>query len=179
VLKHTAISKRHSRHILLYILNILSYKLLKIIECRFIKVDFEDKVTWKLETDYLRCSPKFHGHARYDCVIFLDHDNHCSFARLVFVFVCEVLGQTVPMALVQPADMGLEGRPRVVDLDLGLHRLKMRKRTDCRFIPLRSVVRGALLVQDSKNHNEYIVVDTIDGDMFLRVQDLFPKSYTS
>ncbi|EKM49227.1 uncharacterized protein PHACADRAFT_201888 [Phanerochaete carnosa HHB-10118-sp] len=32
----------------------------KIIECHYLRVDYESKVTWKMVTDYLRCSSDFH-----------------------------------------------------------------------------------------------------------------------
>lgn len=81
------------------------------------------------------------------------------------------------MALVQPMDKGVGGRPRIVDQDLGLHRLKMAYRSQSRFIPLRSIVRGALLCQDSQHADEFVVVDTVDTDMFLRIRNLFPEHY--
>ena len=57
------------------------------------------------------------------------------------------------------------------DKDLGLYRLQLRaKRYE--IIPLESIVRGALLVPDSDNPEEYLVVDTIDSDMFLRMKSL-------
>ena len=57
------------------------------------------------------------------------------------------------------------------DKDLGLYRLQLKaKRYE--IISLNSVVRGALLVPDSENPGQYLVVDTVDSDMFLRMKDL-------
>jgi len=41
-------------------------------------------------------------------------------------------------------------------------------------IPLESIVRGALLVEDTNTPGDFFVVDTVDGDMFLRIASLFP-----
>ena len=100
-----------------------------------------------------------------------------SFAKLVVMFVVKAEGQQVLMALVQGADKGIGGRPRVVDRDFGLHRLKMWERTASRFIPLQSIIRGALVAHDSQNHDEYVIVDIIDPDMFLRVRAMYPDRY--
>ncbi|KIP01685.1 hypothetical protein PHLGIDRAFT_80257, partial [Phlebiopsis gigantea 11061_1 CR5-6] len=149
-----------------------------LIEARFIKVDFESMVTWRQERDYLRCSPMFHHQPRYDGIIFLDAEGLYAFAKLVFVFVCIVPGPggtekvKVPMALVQTCEHAIR---RHVDHDLGLYPLRMRDRSYCRIIPLRSVVRGALLYKDSdpKRPHHYFAVDIVDSDMFLRVGSIF------
>ena len=45
----------------------------------------------------------------------------------------------------------------------------MRPRSQCEVIPLRAIIRGALLVMDPKYRGDYFVIDTIDTDMYLRV----------
>jgi hypothetical protein len=63
------------------------------------------------------------------------------------------------------------GTLRRRDKDLGLYRLRLKaKRYE--IISLESVVRGAVLVKDSKDSEDYFVVDTIDADMFLRMKGL-------
>ena len=57
------------------------------------------------------------------------------------------------------------------DKDLGLYRLQLQAKW-YEIIPLESIVRGAFLVPDSDNPEEYLVVDTIDSDMFLRMKSL-------
>lgn len=146
---------------------------IQITEFRYLEVDYESIVTSELESNLLRCNPMFHGQARYDYVIFNDTEGHIAFAQLIFMFTC----LQVPMALVQPMDKGIGGRPRVVDKDLGFHRVKSSTRDQSRFIPLRSVLRGAMLCKDPASLDEYIVVDTINMDMFLRIRRLFPKRY--
>ena len=76
------------------------------------------------------------------------------------------------MALVQPFD---RADRRVIDRDFGLYPLRIRDRSQCRIIPLRSVKRGAALYKDSdpKRQKYYFVVDVIDSDMYLRLVDIF------
>lgn len=137
-------------------------------------MDYESAVTWETDSDLLRCNPKFHGQPRYDYVIFNDSGGP-AFAQLIYLFVCKAAGQEIPLALVQGMARGVGGRPRIVDKELGLHRVRMVERKHSRFIPLRSVIRGALLCQDPRNRDEYIVVDTVDTDMFLRIRGMFPE----
>lgn len=68
----------------------------------------------------------------------------------------------------------LSGANRRIDRDLALCRVKERSRVDSIIIPLRSVDRGALLVSDSSRPRDRLVIDALDGDMFLRCIDLFP-----
>ena len=57
------------------------------------------------------------------------------------------------------------------DKDLGIYRLQLRARGH-QIISLESVVRGALIVSDADKPEEYLVVDTVDTDMFLRMKQL-------
>lgn len=57
------------------------------------------------------------------------------------------------------------------DKDLGIYRLQL-KLSPYQIISLQSVVRGALIVSDGNNPEEYLVVDTVDTDMFLRMKQL-------
>ena len=45
------------------------------------------------------------------------------------------------------------------------------------FVPLQSIIRGALLVPDFNEETigEYIIVDIIDGNMFIRVKEMQGK----
>ena len=97
----------------------------KITECRLLEVDYELAVTWEVETNKLRCNADFHHHAQYDTVIFRDTEFAFTFARLVCTFVCQTDGHCLPMALVQPLDVGIGGHSRTVDVDFDLCRFKM------------------------------------------------------
>lgn len=107
------------------------------------------------------------------------------------------------MALIHPYDEKSSGTRNQVDDDLEFYRVKATSRKRSRFVPLHSIVRGALLVPDfaasppsdellhywnstpaptverlveltRENQDEvkeYLVVDTIDGDMFIRIRE--------
>ncbi|OJA17542.1 hypothetical protein AZE42_04203 [Rhizopogon vesiculosus] len=48
--------------------------------------------------------------------------------------------------------------------------VRARPRAEAQFIPLQSIIRGALLVQDA--YFDFLVVDAVDSDMFLRVKKM-------
>ncbi|KAG1769124.1 hypothetical protein EV702DRAFT_1181845 [Suillus placidus] len=141
-------------------------------EHRYLKVHYESTATWKLATDYLRCSPSFHGHERRDCALIRtqDKDGHDKyiFIKLLFMFKHTVGSHTLDLALVLPMDAS----PRwcLLDRDLRLTRLRARPAASSEFITLHSIIRGALLVPDFDNNGDYFLVDYVDTDMFLRIQ---------
>lgn len=145
-------------------------------ECRMIRVDYESKVTWRKVTDIVRCSPEFHGAPRHDCVIVhVGPDDASMFCRLVFVFTYSLGEQTYALALVQPFDLAKPGtETREVDRHLALCRLRERPRADSIIISARSIRRGAVLLSDTSRAGEYLVLDMLDGDMFMRAVELFP-----
>lgn len=76
------------------------------------------------------------------------------------------------MALVQPMNI-VTVNPGSIEADLGIYRLKGKQRAESRFVPLRSVVRGAFLVPARVEQSEdYLAVDTVDSDMFARMLDM-------
>lgn len=92
------------------------------------------------------------------------------FGQLVRVFTCRVGSNDYLLALVQVLDPGpWDGETRRIDRSLSIHRWHMRNQSQCEVIPLRSVIRGALLVADPKYKGDYFVIDTVDNDMYLRV----------
>ena len=143
--------------------------ILKIVEFQYLEINYESVVDWKLTTDRLRCNKSFHGSERYDYVIVqLEHGHF--FARLLHLFKITMGVQTHALAYVE-SYCRPPGSIRRKDKDLGLYRLQKRAR-QYEIISLESIVRGALLVPDSDNPEEYLVVDTIDSDMFLRMKGL-------
>ncbi|KAF7292147.1 hypothetical protein MIND_01241700 [Mycena indigotica] len=67
----------------------------------FLKVHFPSLDSWAGEADYLRCSPQFHGRARYDAA-FVQTTDGIIVARLIFIFSCKFKDKILPFALVQP-----------------------------------------------------------------------------
>jgi hypothetical protein len=74
------------------------------------------------------------------------------------------------LALVQPFTAGIIGAPRRIDRDMRLTRIKAVSRASSIFVPLRSFIRGALLYPDPAHQDEFIVVDHIDSDLFIRMK---------
>ncbi|KAJ8580971.1 hypothetical protein M405DRAFT_887350 [Rhizopogon salebrosus TDB-379] len=142
-------------------------------EHRYLKVNYESVVDWKLTTDHLRCNLSFHGHERRDCALICTKDKDGNdkniFVQTLFMFKHTVGSSILDLALVLPLDAPL-GPQRVVDRDLRLTRLRARPMASSEFIPLQSIIRGALLVPDFDSDRDYFVVNYVDTDMFLRSQ---------
>ncbi|THH17255.1 hypothetical protein EUX98_g9164 [Antrodiella citrinella] len=143
-------------------------------ESRFIKVTYESMVDWKQKWDYLRCSPLFHNRERHDHVIVDIGDGKFIFAKLLFTFICQVAGDPYALALVHPLDAVV--RTRRKDKELSFFRVNSKSPWPSEFVFLRSIVRGALVVEDYSAQirgNEFFVVDVVDGDAFLRIRKIF------
>ncbi|EKM49670.1 uncharacterized protein PHACADRAFT_201366 [Phanerochaete carnosa HHB-10118-sp] len=145
----------------------------QVIECSYLRVDYESKVTWKTVTDYLRCSPDFYKKPQYDGAIVDAGGGKCVIVKLHFTFVIDCGSKLYPLALVQA--MQIPGSPQAqcnVDYNLALYRVKAKRAPV--FIPLQSIIHGALLYSDPLRTDEYLVVDTIEtGDIFLRLKEMF------
>jgi hypothetical protein len=112
------------------------------------------------------------GHERYDSVIVNLSEARVIFCTLVCVFTYCYSGKTFALALVQPLNAPCTSRSG--DRELGLCRVRAKPRRDSLIIPVRSIIRGALLAKDCKHPGEFTVVDTLDTDIFLRLITLFP-----
>ncbi|KAH0826712.1 hypothetical protein J3R83DRAFT_5109 [Lanmaoa asiatica] len=136
----------------------------------FQSLGYESYVDWKLSTDHLHCNPSFFGRPRYDSVLFQDTETETAFARLLFIFTCNIpnVAQTLAFAFVHPYT-AKTGATRSIDRDLKLKRVKLVPHLQCTFIPLCSIIHGAILVPDNDHQYEYFVVDHLDGDMYLRM----------
>ncbi|KAI0649456.1 hypothetical protein C8Q79DRAFT_999221 [Trametes meyenii] len=145
-----------------------------VIESRYLRVDYESVVTWKQDTDHIRCSPLFQGAPRYDSVIYWVDDNTYGFAQLKCVFTFEFRGIHYPIALIRPFEV--VQLPRLVrsrtDQDLGLCRLRKKQGTS--LIPADSITRAALITKDFGKDGDFLALDTVDEDMFMRFRRDFP-----
>ncbi|KAG2151772.1 hypothetical protein BD769DRAFT_1623523 [Suillus cothurnatus] len=144
-------------------------------EYRYLKVNYESMVDWKQATDHLRCNPQFHGLPRFDHALIQLTMDETIFVRLIFLFRCCIsnLG-SFEFALVQPYTARINSARRT-DHFFKLTRVKAMPRASSIFIPLNSFIRGALLVPDPDYQDEYLVVDHIDSDMFLRMKARAPQ----
>ncbi len=93
------------------------------------------------------------------------------------LFSCVVGGKSFPLALVHPFDEPVATSNAKLDKDLGFYRVRARKRTQSTFISIYAIIRGALLVEDygfksTDGMKEYLVVDSVDSDLFLRMKSL-------
>ncbi|KIK46880.1 hypothetical protein CY34DRAFT_21734 [Suillus luteus UH-Slu-Lm8-n1] len=149
----------------------------KITEYRFLKVNYESLVDWRVSTDYLRCSPMFHGLPRNDFVI-LQTEASVIFAQLLMVFTCMVGDVQYPIVLTLPYDQPVGARPRK-DKDFDFWRVKAKPRVSAEFFSVQSIIRGCVLVEDSSRPNEALVVDTLDTDTFLRIKEIHTNSTTA
>ncbi|KZP04009.1 hypothetical protein FIBSPDRAFT_904596 [Athelia psychrophila] len=149
-------------------------------EYRYLKVNYESRVDWRIAQDYLRCNPQFHNRPRYDFVIYQQADE-LVFAQLILIFKLDLSSdqgsQIFTLALVQPYDMKIPARDRPAkDRELGLLRRRSQPRKNSVFIEVNSIIRGALLVKDPDIFGDKFVVDTVDTDMFLRLHHLHRMS---
>ena len=165
------------------VLTICCIKTVQITEYHYLKVNYESLVTWKLETDHLRCSPNFFGNPRYDSIIYKaegvipNGPPTYVFAKFKFIFTIKLGEALIHLAYVIPCDV--VKKPSKLDKDLCLYRVRARR--TALFIPVDAIVRGALLysvpIVDAEapepTHDEFFVIDTVDADAFLRVKKIF------
>ncbi|KAG1864099.1 hypothetical protein C8R48DRAFT_546723, partial [Suillus tomentosus] len=135
-----------------------------------LKVHYESTIDWKQTTDYLRCTPGFHGQLHYDCALIQLAQKVSVFVHLVFIFSCQLLDVgSFEFALVQPFTAGI-GASRRSDCDLRLTRVKAVPRASSIFIPVQSFICGAVCFPDPDHRDEFLMVDHIDSDMFVRMK---------
>lgn len=87
------------------------------------------------------------------------------------IFTITVNQATYDIALVHSLDRP-SGVRQQKDIDLQLLRLRARPRKSAEFIFLSSILRGVLVVPDFGLQGDHFLVDTVDGDMFLRYRFL-------
>ncbi|KZP29511.1 hypothetical protein FIBSPDRAFT_727366 [Athelia psychrophila] len=151
----------------------------EITEFQYLKVTYTSTVDWRCSHDNLRRNPSFHGRERHDCVILHETETTITFAKLLFIFKCSINNGKGPysLALVQKYNMYIPRRERLAsDKELGMIRVRAQPRKDSTFIFVDSIIRGAMLVStfDELVSDECFVVDSVDTDMFLRLQNRTP-----
>jgi len=124
---------------------------------------------WTEARDILRCNPNFHHRKRYDCVIINDDTPGTSVARLCSLLRCRLpSGKVVDIALVRAFTRN-GWKPYTMWKNCQIS----AETRNSSFVLLDYIVRGALMcpVFDSDARFHYLI-DTVDGDMFLRVNNL-------
>ena len=120
------------------------------------------------KTDSVLCPADYFDDNQYEFVVIRTNGGD-AFARLVSIFTILIVGKPYPLALIQPF-ASYSGSKSLLDKEMGFLRLCLQPRNSSYFILVASIIRRALLVLDDAE--EYIAVDVIDGDMFLRVKDM-------
>ena len=129
-------------------------------------------MTWKLQIDHLRCSPEFHSHPRYDCIILQTHEGPI-FAQLKFAFTVISNGITIPIVLVQAFDKHDNSMFRKKDGDLELVRLRQRSVQHAEIFFARSIIRGAVIFPAYDEEKDSVLFDILDTDIFLRRKEMY------
>ena len=111
-----------------------------------LQVTYKSLVDWKYKTNYLHCSPNFHGHARYDFLI-IETTEKPFFAQHISV-------------------------PTALDHHLQLHYVHSQSRAKAEFISVKSIIRGCVIVTDPTKPDHGVILDVLDTDMFLRVRSI-------
>ncbi|KAG2103089.1 uncharacterized protein F5147DRAFT_580627 [Suillus discolor] len=143
----------------------------EIIEFRFLKVNYESLVDFCQTTDYLRCSLRFHNLPQYDCII-VNTTTGVFFARLLFLFTCNVNDTSYPIALVHSYDADTH-QTCFKDKHLKFWRVRSQPReTASEFILAESIIRGVALAPDPTIPGDFLVMDTVDSDIFLRMKQM-------
>jgi len=70
--------------------------------------------------------------------------------------------------LIHPFDAHVAASQK--DNQLAFHHVQAQPRKWSEFISVRSIIRGVVLVQDFDRAGDYLVLDTVDSDIFLRMR---------
>ncbi|KAF8435941.1 hypothetical protein L210DRAFT_3505938 [Boletus edulis BED1] len=137
------------------------------------EVHYGSTVNWRETMDYLRCNPLFYGKARYDCALVQFTTTTVAFVHFILIFSCHIpeLKGSFEFALMQPF-MKKIGVSCQLDRDLNLIHVKAAPWSSPIFIPLASIVRGAVLAPDPENADKFVALSYLDDDMFLCLKDM-------
>ncbi|KAG1847174.1 hypothetical protein DFJ58DRAFT_663429 [Suillus subalutaceus] len=94
------------------------------------------------------------------------------FARLLFLFTCVINNTPYPITLVWPYDAPV-GRRLQKDKHLKFWHVRQQPReTASEFILAELIIRGVTLAPDPTTVGDFLVMDTIDGDIFLHMKQM-------
>lgn len=121
---------------------------------------------WIEAHDILRCNLDFHQREQYDCVIINDDSPGTTVARLCSLLRCQLPSRKVMDIALVHAFANDKWKPNTLWDNCQIR----AESKESSFVSMDYIVRGAVVcpVFDSETRLHYIV-DTIDGDMFLRI----------
>ncbi|KAI9568408.1 hypothetical protein HD554DRAFT_2038953 [Boletus coccyginus] len=142
-----------------------------ITEHQYVQVNYSSTVNWRKATDYLWCNLCFFGKPQYDCAVIQLIAMEVTFVHLILVFTCHILelDGMFEFALVQ-SYLTRTGPARQLDCDLKLSHVKASVQSSSIFIPVASIIHGALLAPDTGNKDDAFIVNYLDDDMFLHMK---------
>jgi len=136
-------------------------------EFKCLTLRYQSLDDWRMGTDIMRCNSDFHGRNRHDCIIVDGSNRSTDFARLAALLRCWLPSGTIlDLVLIQRTS---PSRWRPSTMWDGCRVVEQQQRTS--LILAESAIRGALLCPISNDDDEkaFYVVDTVDGDMYLRL----------
>ncbi|KAJ7120304.1 hypothetical protein C8R44DRAFT_623686, partial [Mycena epipterygia] len=121
---------------------------------------------WRGLRDIVRCNPSFHGHQRYDSVLFNSDSPRMKFARVFSFLRCTLESK-------RQFDVALVHEFRETNWKPNTPWTGYQVKEEVKqysFLLMDYVIRGALLTPatDSAKEGLHFLVDTVDPDMFLR-----------
>lgn len=128
---------------------------------------------WNWNSNIIRANPNFHERPRYDFALVQIDGNECVFVQILFLFSMTHNRKNLNLAIVLPMDAPRMQENRTRDDILRLTRVSPRRRILSVVIDTSTIIRGALLTPDiSSQAGEYLVVNTIDEDMWRRLKSV-------
>jgi hypothetical protein len=152
------------------LLSMAHWQLIQVQFFKCVTIRYQSMEDWTEARNILRCNPDFHQRQRYDCVIVNSDSPGTTIARLRSLLRCRLLsGKVIDIALVHSFTR-TKWKP---DTMWDNCQICVESR-ESSFMMMDYVVRGALLCPVF-NHSDtrlHYIMDTVDGDMFLRVNNL-------
>ncbi len=138
-----------------------------------LKASFSVCSQLETDTNILRANPDFHRKPRYDYALVKVQGDQCIFVQILYMLRIKYNNEEYHMALVLPFDVPRAAINRRRDNEMRFTRVHPRARSASLFIDTNSIIRGALLAKDGlSNEGDYLVVNFIDQDMWMRLQTL-------
>ncbi|KAI6008905.1 hypothetical protein F5J12DRAFT_936001 [Pisolithus orientalis] len=119
-----------------------------ITEYRYLKVNYKSSVDWKVVTDHLQCNLSFYGQPQYDCTLIQLMETDTAFVHLISIFTCNIHGVgSISLAFIQPLTAKVGGTCQI-DIDLWLICIQAAPCNNPIFIPIQSILCGAVVAPD-------------------------------